>query len=302
MKIESLVAALGSPQRKKRLYALIDLGMLGRKAKAAAPAIQGLLVDQDEEIRINAVLALKDILGKTAEPAIVGLLEDASPKVRACTAATVSSIGNKALAYPILRKMLDSPVQTERDAANMFKDDVPVDFFDAVPSNNSHSPMASDVLETRVVSCLLGEQIEITIRPIDQFAPAASLTAIQGQCLQMITQLTKQTATAIRSELVRKFVHEGHGHLLRNDDHQDIEMTIHSAVIPALKDAKDAYFFLCGESVADIEHGFACLFKNDTQFCACAPELSRENYRLDDVGAFEDIFRSHHVAFIRANE
>ncbi len=142
MKLDSLLTGLKSPNRKKRLYALIDLGMMGGKAKAAVSEIQNLLSDREEEIRINAILALKDIAGRHAEQMLLPLLDDPSPKVQACVAASVGLLGNRSLAYPLLHKMLASPDKEVRDAAKLFVDDLE-DFETASPSDPSRGEMHS---------------------------------------------------------------------------------------------------------------------------------------------------------------
>lgn len=288
MKIESLLSGLKSSSKKKRLYALIDLGMMGGKAKTAVPDIENLLNDQDEEIRINAVLALKDIMGKRAEKAILPLLNDPSPKIRACVAATIGLLGNKAFAYPLLQQMLASSSKEERDAANLFVDDLD-DFQAELPPNPSE--MQALACESRTINCDLHEELRVIVGSVE---PPA-LTEIQEKCIQIIRQLPKRVVTVIRQELVRKFIADGHGNLVDFDGVEDFEVTIQSAVIPALKATQDAYFFLSGQSDYDIEHGFACLFKNGTQFCVCVPELAQENYRLDDAESFERILRSSEV-------
>ena len=71
-KVESLIQQLGSGEASIRRNAAIALGQIGEPAKNAVPALVKALHDEDEDVRFEAVSALKKIGTPEAMKAVEG--------------------------------------------------------------------------------------------------------------------------------------------------------------------------------------------------------------------------------------
>ncbi len=80
--VPALVEALAS--KDSRHWAAVVLAEIGPKAGAAAPALAGLVKDEEPEVRMQALIALGQIgaPAKSSIPAIVEALDDSEPAVR----------------------------------------------------------------------------------------------------------------------------------------------------------------------------------------------------------------------------
>lgn len=109
-----LVHRLESQDPKGRKNALIQLGRLGARAKAALPACQLLVDDIDANVRIQAALAMWRIDRKAsiAVPRLAAELQDPNSTTRALAASGLGEIGPEARsALPALQACL-----SDRDA------------------------------------------------------------------------------------------------------------------------------------------------------------------------------------------
>jgi HEAT repeat protein len=88
--------ALRDSDPQVRKHAIFSLGVLGKDAEDAVPALAAIMVDDgDERLRVEASLALSK-MGKSAVPAVPSLgraLSDAHPLVRMNAARTLLNLG-----------------------------------------------------------------------------------------------------------------------------------------------------------------------------------------------------------------
>ncbi|HXO20156.1 MAG TPA: HEAT repeat domain-containing protein [Thermoanaerobaculia bacterium] len=99
-----LVAALGSPDAKTRIYSLWALGVLGDPA--ARGPLAAALADRDAGIRKTAAFALGELGDRAAVPSLVPRLDDAVADVRWNAALSLARLGSRA-GVPVLETMLD---------------------------------------------------------------------------------------------------------------------------------------------------------------------------------------------------
>lgn len=303
MKIEQLTANLQSgSSKKKKIQSLMGLARLERKAKRAIPDIKPLLEDDDADVRLNALAAISIIAeAEVAEYAHAGI-RDPAPMVRAYSAMLLSGLlGDKRTGYPVLRAMLRSSDPAERKAAAQYVDQAGEDFDIEKPCQmeldekfDSGAKRTSGAVQTCTISCPISDNLEVNIALCDgETAP----TAIQSKTIERLRGLSKSVKMQVRRELQRLLQEEGQW----EEDELEAPLELHflTALIPPLKDVDTAYFIVGGDSDYDVEHGFACLFKDGEQFCVCSADLMHASYACDDVEQFERVLAANKVVSLR---
>jgi HEAT repeat protein len=101
-KLSELISQLGESPFDLRLYAAIEIGKRGEKAKEAIPALVKLLKSADARDRLLALHALQEIgpSAKDALPALKQLGEDKSPRIREKAEEAMAAIEGKTLPSP----------------------------------------------------------------------------------------------------------------------------------------------------------------------------------------------------------
>ncbi len=115
----ALVRALRDNEAPRRTEAAEDLGLIGRKAKAAIPVLTGALNDHNPLVRLRVAEALARIMpaNKRAKPVLLEGLRDADPSVRKAAAEALGNVGVDALTTPALVAALTDPNSAVRWAA-----------------------------------------------------------------------------------------------------------------------------------------------------------------------------------------
>ncbi len=117
--VPELAAALGHPNPVVRCCAAEALASMGRRAKAAAPAVIKALADREEMVRASAVSAF-NLLGmgsdaQEAIPALTRMLGDSTDWVRRDVVWALSKMGPAAI--PALEKAFQDKSESVRQAA-----------------------------------------------------------------------------------------------------------------------------------------------------------------------------------------
>jgi hypothetical protein len=110
--------------------------------------------------------------------------------------------------------------------------------------------------------------------------------------LARIGSLAKLVRKVIRKEVKRYAREVLEEEELDDFEAEDFDIAFSDALIPRLRDSEADYFFLYGESDIDIEHGLACLCRNEEAFRVCHSDAMYENYECDAIDKFESLLRS----------
>jgi hypothetical protein len=112
-------------------------------------------------------------------------------------------------------------------------------------------------------------------------------TDVQMRSLAVVEQLA-QTGLPRLKKLARKYAIEylGPDEVADMDD-EELEIEIHAATIPKLRNAVDTYIIFVGESDIDIEHGVAVVCKNGSQLAVTHSDIAYENYDWDDTAELD---------------
>jgi hypothetical protein len=290
--LEEIISVLETGKRKQKQAAMSRLIRLSEKGKGkeAIPSLLKVLDGDDEELRSFALPTITELGGKTQLELIKKHLQDRNPQLRGYAACVISNWGYKSLGYPVLRSLLKSDLEIERQFGQAFAPQVPRDFkadqlaAAELPGEESPSGGRSTDKSTCEISTKFSEEISVEIQIC---TGETGPTPLQLQAVKLIEQLPKKTIRQIRTELERRLAETD-----SDSDGEPMDVTILSAMIPPLQTSSTTYFLLFGDSDYDIDHGFACLFRNGTEFCVCDSDLFRKELATDDTVAFEDMFQA----------
>jgi HEAT repeat protein/beta-lactamase regulating signal transducer with metallopeptidase domain len=117
-----LQKGLKDPRKNVREFAVIALGDMGYRAKAAGPALIEMMRDEDLSIRVAAIDAVASV-DETTEgfvPALSAALKDKAAGVRQRAASILSAIGPgaKAAVPALVEALEDSDLSVRREAVN----------------------------------------------------------------------------------------------------------------------------------------------------------------------------------------
>lgn len=251
------------------MMALIKLEERGVKASAFKSDVAKLLSHPTTDVRCVAARALIAIGGKPGIPDAMYLLDDKEPRVRAAAAYAMSLAGGKRIAYPVIREMLSSKEQSERKAAESILDFIDADFSADKPcaeelAQTGDAGGGAEFEELKIKDFALKTGDVIEVRMYKTSIP--DVEAKHQAALRAIAAIDKRLLARIGKELAS----------LNDEDEDSSEdaCSPQQAIIPPHGSEKDVYYFLLGDSDFDIEHGFACLFKNKKDFCFVEYDLA----------------------------
>lgn len=292
MKIAEILVALESGKRKQKKAALTRLHALALngQGKEAMPSLIKLADVDDEELRFLTIATIDAIDGKSHLDLYISKLTDSSPQIRGQCAFFLSRAGRKAIGYPVLRALLTSTSSLDRQWGKFYTSDHLPDFSldNLCPAelNGDDSPANEPSLSTitRKVTTKFGGEISVEIQKCTE---EDSPTNTQLETLALIEKLPKRIVGLVRKELERRLAEDD-----PDDDGETLDVTFLSGMIPPLRHSESKYFLLAGDSDYDVEHGFACLFRNGTEFCVCDPDLLRTRFATDDCAALDEVLRT----------
>src|SRR5437870_5764443 len=117
-RVADLIKKLGSNDVQAKLAALVTLADLGAAAQDAVPALVQALQTKNEDVRLNAAIALGKI-GKASVPAVVKLLDSGEADIRYYAVWTLGWVGPDAknTAPRVIRALADKDESVRRKAA-----------------------------------------------------------------------------------------------------------------------------------------------------------------------------------------
>lgn len=105
---EVFAEAAKQTNRLARLHGIWGLGQLGRQHAAALEPVLPLLVDEDEEVRVQAVKVLGEARVEAAYEAVAKRLADDSPRVQFFAALAIGKLGRKEAVSGIVRLLREN--------------------------------------------------------------------------------------------------------------------------------------------------------------------------------------------------
>ena len=299
MKLAEIIVALDSGKRKQKRTAMSHLYRLAQKGRGteAIPSLITLVGSDDSQLRLEALAAVAELDTKAHIDLFVSNLADANSQIRGFCACVLSNEGYKSLGYPVLRALLNSSEEIERQWGDLYSSQVPSDFDandispdelhgdDSTVGGNSKKAVKSDVAMN------ISDHLQVEIHFCDGDSAPSPL---QLEALKLIEKLPGNVAVQIQRELERRLKE-----IDLDYDGEPLETTVLGGLIPALKNSKSTYFLLYGDSGYDVEHGFACLFRDQHNFCICERDVVDTKYATDDVSAFEEAFRTEPVLTLK---
>lgn len=256
--MDKFAEAVANGSDRTIMMALLKIEQRGVKASALKSEVAKLLSHSTIDVRCVATRALIAIGGKPGIPDAMHLLDDKEPRVRATAAYAIARVGGKHIAYPLLRKMLASEVQSERKAAELVLDFLDTDFSVDQPCGEELEQTGGgtgfEELKLKDFAIKTGAVIEVRMYT----ASDPDVEAKHQAALSAIAAIDKRLLARIGKELV-SLNDEGGGS-------PEDACTLQQAIIPPHGSGKDIYYFLLGDSDFDLEHGFVCLFKNKKDF------------------------------------
>jgi len=141
---------------------------------------------------------------------------------------------------------------------------------------------------TTTVECPAYGAINVVIKTDGEMFPPSEK---QLAAVALIAGLRQSARETIRKD-VNRYAKEYLGEEeLEDFESEDFDVVFDFALIPNLRAARNAYFFLSGESDIDMEHGIACLCREGDAFRVCHTDLMYENHPCDDTATFDEFLR-----------
>lgn len=134
---------------------------------------------------------------------------------------------------------------------------------------------------TTTVQCPAYGAVEVIITTEGEASPPSEK---QVAALSLIARLDKSARKTIKKDVKRYAKENLDEEELEDFEGEDFDVEFNFALIPNLQKSEHAYYFISGDSdMIDIEHGIACLCRNNEVFRVCHTDSMYESYPCDDT-------------------
>lgn len=130
------------------------------------------------------------------------------------------------------------------------------------------------------------EALEIRVLTDAESTPP---TEAQLKSVALIEQIAQKGLPSTK-KLARRYAKEYLGpEEIEDMEDEGLEIDIHAAVVPRLRDAANAYIIFVGNSDIDFEHGVAVLCEDGVKLAVTHSDVAYANHDWDDTAEFEQL-------------